>query len=60
MVTIFVEKYSPAKSIANALNAGKRVPLKSEPAVGYWHFNFKGEDAYIIYGRGHITKLQTP
>lgn len=60
MVTIFVEKYSPAKSIAKALNAGKRVPLKSEPAVGYWHFNFKGEDAYIIYGRGHITKLQTP
>lgn len=60
MITIFVEKYSPAKSIAKALGAGKRISLKKNPAVGYWQFSFKGEEAYIIYGRGHITRLYTP
>ena len=44
MITIFVEKYSPAKSIADALGAGKRIPLKKNPAVGYWQFSFKGEE----------------
>lgn len=60
MVCIYVEKHSPAKAIATALNAGKRKPLKGNPEVGYWEFTFKNEKAFIVYGRGHIVRLLTP
>jgi len=57
MVIIYAEKSSLAKEIAKALNAGKRIPLKEEPTVGYYEFNFHNEKAILCHGVGHLTQL---
>ena len=57
MVVIYAEKASLAKEIAHALGAGKRIPLKSEPTVGYYEFTFNGESAVLCHGFGHLTQL---
>lgn len=60
MVVIYAEKFSLAKNIASALGAGKRIPNKKEPVYGSWEFKFKGEDAVLVYGRGHLVELSPP
>ena len=35
MVVIYAEKASLATDLAHFLKAGKRIPLKEEPQVGY-------------------------
>ena len=45
MVVIYAEKASLATDLAHFLKAGKRIPLKEEPQVGYYEFTFKGEPA---------------
>lgn len=57
MVVIYAEKSSLAKEIAHALGAGKRIPLKSEPTVGYYEFSFNGEQAVLCHGVGHLAQL---
>ena len=57
MVVIYAEKSSLAKEIAHALGAGKRIPLKSEPTVGYYKFTFNGEPAVLCHGVGHLAQL---
>ncbi|MBP8994277.1 MAG: topoisomerase C-terminal repeat-containing protein [Bacteroidales bacterium] len=57
MVVIYAEKSSLAKVIASTLNAGKRMPLPDEPTVGYYQFKFKGEDAILCHGVGHLAGL---
>ncbi len=57
MLVIYAEKSSLAKEIARTLKAGKRIALKDEPTVGYYQFNFKGEDAVICHGVGHLAQL---
>ncbi len=57
MVVIYAEKASLAKEIAHALGAGKRIPLKSEPTVGYYEFKFNGEPAVLCHGVGHLAQL---
>lgn len=57
MVVIYAEKSSLAKEIAHALNAGKRIPLDSEPTVGYYEFTFNGEQAILCHGVGHLAQL---
>ncbi len=57
MVVIYAEKSSLAKEIASALHAGKRIPLKDEPTVGYYEFTFKGEQAVLCHGVGHLAQL---
>ena len=57
MVVIYAEKSSLAKEIAHALGAGKRIPLKSEPTVGYYEFTFNGEPAVLCHGVGHLAQL---
>ena len=57
MVVIYAEKASLAKEIAHALGAGKRIPLKSEPTVGYYEFTFNGESAVLCHGVGHLAQL---
>lgn len=56
-LVIYAEKSSLAKEIAHALNAGKRISLKDEPTVGYYEFTFKGEQAVICHGTGHLAQL---
>lgn len=56
-VVIYAEKSSLAKEIAHALGAGKRIPLKSEPTVGYYELSFNGEPAIICHGVGHLAQL---
>lgn len=57
MVVIYAEKSSLAKEIAGALNAGKRIALEGEPTVGYYQFNFRGEEAILCHGVGHLAQL---
>lgn len=57
MVVIYAEKSSLAKTIAGALGAGKRIPHPDEPTVGYYQFKFKGEDAILCHGVGHLAQL---
>lgn len=57
MLVIYAEKSSLAKEIAKTLKAGKRIPLKDEPTVGYYQFKFKGEDAVLCHGVGHLAQL---
>lgn len=57
MVVIYAEKASLAKEIANALHAGKRIPLAGEPTVGHYEFKFRGEDAILCHGVGHLAQL---
>lgn len=57
MVVIYAEKSSLAKAIAGALGAGKRIPCPDEPTVGYYQFKFKGEDAVLCHGVGHLAQL---
>ena len=57
MVVIYAEKSSLATDIASALHAGKRIPLKDEPTVGYWQFTYKGEQAVLCHGVGHLAQL---
>lgn len=62
MIVIYVEKKSVASSIAKALGAGDFIKKKNLSAqklgiLGYWRFNWNGNDTYIIYGVGHLTAL---
>lgn len=57
MVVIYAEKSSLATDIASALHAGKRISLKDEPKVGYYEFTFKGEQAVLCHGVGHLAQL---
>lgn len=57
MVVIYAEKNSLAKVLATALNAGKRKCLDKDKNVGYYEFKFKGEDAVICHGVGHLASL---
>ena len=57
MVVIYAEKASLAKEIAHALKAGKRHCLKDEPTVGWYEFQFKGEQAILCHGVGHLAQL---
>ena len=57
MVVIYAEKSSLAKELAAFLHAGKRIPMKEEPTVGYYEFNFKGEPAVLCHGVGHLAQL---
>ncbi len=57
MLVIYAEKSSLAKEIAKVLKAGNRIPLKSEPTVGYYQFKFHGEDAILCHGVGHLAQL---
>lgn len=57
MVVIYAEKSSLAKEIANALHAGKRISLPDEPTIGYYEFTFKGEQAILCHGVGHLAQL---
>lgn len=57
MVVIYAEKSSLAKEIASALGAGRRTSLKDEPTVGYYEFEWNGEDAVICHGVGHLVQL---
>ncbi|MBR3043987.1 MAG: topoisomerase C-terminal repeat-containing protein [Oscillospiraceae bacterium] len=57
MVVIYAEKGSLASAIAAVLGAGKRIPMKEDPKIGYWQFNFKGEDAVLCHGVGHLMQL---
>lgn len=54
MVVIYAEKSSLAKTIAGVLHAGQRIPLKEEPTVGYYQFQFNGEEAVLCHGVGHL------
>ena len=57
MLVIYAEKGSLAKTIAAVLHAGPRIPLKGEPTVGYYQFQFQGEDAVLCHGIGHLMQL---
>lgn len=57
MVVIYAEKASLAKELASFLHAGKRIPLKDEPTVAHYEFKFKGEDAVLLHGVGHLASL---
>ena len=57
MIVIYAEKSSLATDIAHALRAGKRFSLKDDPKVGYWQFSFRGEQAVICHGVGHLAQL---
>ena len=57
MLVIYAEKGSLAKTIAAVLHAGNRIPLKGEPAVGYYRFRFQDEDAVLCHGIGHLMQL---
>lgn len=57
MVVIYAEKSSLASEIAHVLHAGKRIALEDEPTVGYYQFSFKGEDAILCHGVGHLAQL---
>ena len=57
MLVIYAEKGSLAKTIAAVLHAGQRIPLKGEPTVGYYQFQFRGEDAVLCHGIGHLMQL---
>lgn len=62
MTVIYVEKKTVAKSIAAALGAGefrqkKNLTKQKLGILGYWAFNWNGEETYIIYGSGHLAAL---
>ena len=57
MVVIYAEKSSLAKTIAGVLGAGQRISMPGEPTVGYYQFKFKGEDAVLCHGVGHLMSL---
>lgn len=57
MVVIYAEKSSLAKTIAGVLGAGQRISMPGEPTVGYYQFKFKGEDAVLCHGIGHLMSL---
>ncbi|MEG0614205.1 MAG: DNA topoisomerase [Oscillospiraceae bacterium] len=57
MLVIYAEKSSLAKAIANALQAGKRIALESEPTIGYYEFSYNGEAAILCHGVGHLAQL---
>ena len=57
MLVIYAEKGSLAKTIAAVLHAGQRIPLKGEPTVGYYQFQYHGEDAVLCHGIGHLMQL---
>lgn len=57
MVVIYAEKYSLAKEIANALNAGNRIPYEKDNRICCWKFNFNGESAVLVHGQGHLIQL---
>jgi DNA topoisomerase-3 len=59
MLVIYAEKGSLAKTIAAVLHAGQRIPLKDEPTVGYYQFQYHGEDAVLCHGIGHLMQLDT-
>ena len=43
MIVIYAEKYSLAKEIANALNAGNRIPYDKDNRICHWEFEFNGD-----------------
>lgn len=57
MVVIYAEKGSLAKAIGAVLGAGSRIPMKEDPKIGYWKFKFRGEDAILCHGVGHLMQL---
>ena len=57
MVVIYAEKSKLAKAIAGTLGAGKRIPLKDDPTVGHYEFKFRGEEAILCHGHGHLMQL---
>ncbi len=57
MVVIYAEKSSLAKTIAEVLHAGRRIPLNGEPTIGYYQSRFNGEDAILCHGVGHLMQL---
>lgn len=60
MVVIYCEKLSQAKAIATALNAGNKQSLAKDKRIGYWNFDFNGEEAYLVHGFGHLVRLKYP
>ncbi len=57
MVVIYAEKHSLAKTIAEALNAGKRHASPDNPTIAHWEFDFNGEKAILCHGAGHLAEL---
>lgn len=57
MVVIYAEKASLAKELAAFLHAGKRIPLQDEPTVAHYEFTYKGEQAILCHGVGHLASL---
>jgi DNA topoisomerase-3 len=57
MITIYAEKHSLAKAIAEALGAGQRIASAGDKTVGHWEFTFNGEPAIICHGSGHLGEL---
>jgi DNA topoisomerase-3 len=59
-ICIYCEKYSLAKTIANALGAGDRIPNPNDKFSAHWEFDFNGESAVIVHGSGHLATLAKP
>ena len=57
MIVIYAEKYSLAKEIANALNAGNRIPYDKDNRICHWEFEFNGDQAILVHGQGHLIQL---
>ncbi len=57
MIVIYAEKASLAKSIATALNVGKRIAHPKEPTIGYYEFTFNGQPAVLCHRVGHLCQL---
>lgn len=60
MVVIYAEKASLARTIAETLNAGKRIMNPNDKFTGHWEFDFNGESAVIVHGAGHLAGLAKP
>lgn len=61
-IVIYVEKKAVASSIAMALNAGEFKVIENLckqqlGMLGYWEFDWKGNNTSIIYGVGHLAGL---
>lgn len=57
MIVIYAEKYSLAKEIANALNAGNRIPYSKDNRICHWEFELDGDKAILLHGQGHLIQL---
>lgn len=57
MIVIYAEKYSLAKEIANALNAGNRIPYDKDNRICHWEFELDGDKAILLHGQGHLIQL---